>query len=237
MYTFDSRIRYSETDADERLTLTALTDYFQDCSTFQSEDLGVGVKYLQKQHLVWVLSSWQIVIDEYPKLGDHVTVGTFPYQFKTFMGSRNFFMDRKDGQRLAYANSLWTLLDTETMQPARVTEEMTTRYIPEEKLPMEYAPRKIALPSNLEKQPVITVQPFHLDSNHHVNNAQYVKMAFACLQEDTTVRQMRAEYKMQAHLGDVIVPYSATNENVTTVSLCNESGDPYAIVEFTAKED
>ena len=35
MYSFDSRIRYSETDADGRLTPEKLIDYFQDCSTFQ----------------------------------------------------------------------------------------------------------------------------------------------------------------------------------------------------------
>ena len=41
MYTFDSRIRYSEVGEDKRLTLISLVDYFQDCSTFQSEDLGI----------------------------------------------------------------------------------------------------------------------------------------------------------------------------------------------------
>ena len=36
MYTFDSRIRYSETDEYSSLTVPALIDYFQDCSSFQS---------------------------------------------------------------------------------------------------------------------------------------------------------------------------------------------------------
>ena len=43
MYTFDSRVRYSETDVNGTLSVTAAVNYFQDCSTFQSEDLGVGV--------------------------------------------------------------------------------------------------------------------------------------------------------------------------------------------------
>ena len=33
MYAFDSRIRYSETDSEGYLTLDALLNYFQDCST------------------------------------------------------------------------------------------------------------------------------------------------------------------------------------------------------------
>ena len=43
MYTFDSRIRYSETDSEGKLTMASIINYFQDCSTFQSEDLGLGV--------------------------------------------------------------------------------------------------------------------------------------------------------------------------------------------------
>ena len=45
MYTFESRVRYSEVDHTELITLPAIINYFQDCSTFQSEDLGVGIDY------------------------------------------------------------------------------------------------------------------------------------------------------------------------------------------------
>ena len=48
MYTFESRIRYSETDSDGKLAMASLINYFQDCSTFQSEDLGLGVECLQE---------------------------------------------------------------------------------------------------------------------------------------------------------------------------------------------
>ena len=39
MYEFNSRVRYSEIDHHGTLTLPALINYFQDCSTFQSEDV------------------------------------------------------------------------------------------------------------------------------------------------------------------------------------------------------
>lgn len=41
-FEFTSRVRYSETDPEEKLTLVSLVDYFQDASTFQSEDCGSG---------------------------------------------------------------------------------------------------------------------------------------------------------------------------------------------------
>ena len=48
MYTFDSRVRYSETDKDGRLSLNGIINYMQDCTNFQSEDIGVGIDFLNE---------------------------------------------------------------------------------------------------------------------------------------------------------------------------------------------
>ena len=46
-YEFEGKVRYSEIDHRATMTLPALINYFQDCSTFQSEDLGIGTTVLQ----------------------------------------------------------------------------------------------------------------------------------------------------------------------------------------------
>ena len=51
MYEFDSRVRYSEVDHHGTMTVPALINYFQDCSTFQSEDLGIGTTAVSYTHL------------------------------------------------------------------------------------------------------------------------------------------------------------------------------------------
>jgi hypothetical protein len=38
-YSFEGKIRYSEVGEDGRLTMPGILNYFQDCSTFQSESL------------------------------------------------------------------------------------------------------------------------------------------------------------------------------------------------------
>ena len=60
MYTFDSRIRYSEIDRSGRLSIPAVVDYFQDCSAFQSEELGVGVEYLANKKRAWNVKRSQL---------------------------------------------------------------------------------------------------------------------------------------------------------------------------------
>lgn len=242
MYSFESRIRYSETDSEGKLTLLSLMDYFQDCSTFQSEELGVGLSFLREQKLVWVLSSWQIAIERLPEMCEKVTVGTFPYDFKGYFGFRNFIMQDGTGCPLAKANSMWTLLDTETFKPRRPPEIMVQKYKIEERLPMDYAGRKIALPADMAVKEVITVKPHHLDTNRHVNNAQYVGMAMDYLPEDYIVTGMRAEYKKQALLHDILVPCVQAcqregGSEAYVVSLQDTEGGIYTNVEFEGRRN
>lgn len=236
MYTFNSRIRYSECDNKAVLTLGALLNYFQDASTFQAEALGVGGRYLLEHNLVWVLSSWQIVVNRYPGLCEEVETGTFPYAFKGCLGYRNFLMRTTEGEVLAQANSLWTLLNLQQQTMAYPTERIKQAYETEERLPMVYAGRKIAVPEGGVQEEPILVRKHHLDTNNHVNNGQFVDMAMNSLPADFVIGQMRAEYKMQAHLGDELIPYVAKSPGLCTVSLQNRDGRPYAVVEFAEKE-
>lgn len=237
MYSFNSRIRYSETDSNGKLSLEGLLDYFQDCSTFHSEDLGLGVDYLKTNKMIWVLSSWQIEIKRFPDLAENVCIGTFPYDFKGCFGYRNFFLTDEKGEYLAKANTMWTLLDTENFRPLHPNELMLEKYVLEEKLPMDTVGRKIAVPADAEAQEEIVVRKQHLDTNNHVNNVQYVRMAMDFLPEGFTVTKMRAEYKKQALLHDVLMPYviRETGEDAGEkwiVSLQDKNGSIYVNVEF-----
>ena len=232
IYQFDSRVRYSEVDENRRITLLSILNYFQDCSSFHSEKIGVGIDYLNKRQCAWVLSSWQIVLGELPVFGQEITVQTWPYSFKGFLGERNFCIRDEKGEKLAWANTLWTYVDLKTGHPTRVPKEEQEAYVLHEKLDMDYAPRKIALPEKMEKKESFLIVKHHIDTNHHVNNCQYVQMAMDYLPENFKIHQMRAEYKQQARLNDVICPARAVDENKTTVLLNDQKGEPYAVVEF-----
>lgn len=234
MYTFDSRVRYSEVGIDGNMTLIALLDYFQDCSTFHSEDIGLGTDYLRELNQVWMLSAWQICVNRYPHLCERIVIGTAPYEFKGFVGYRNFEMKTAEGEVLAYANSIWSLMDMDKMAPAKPSEKMLAGYVLEEKYSMEYAPRKIRVPAEGRPMEPFAVKEHHLDTNNHVNNGQYVRMAMEYVPKDLYVKQLRVEYKSQAMLGDRICPVVSADEGSGQyiVSLNKEDGRPYSIVEL-----
>ena len=151
------------------------------------------------------------------------------------MGSRNFLMKTKDGELLATANSLWTLLNFETMKPSMPTKEHLSMYRVEEKLDMEYAGRKIVVGDVGQVMEPVMIRKQHLDSNNHVNNGQYINIASDYLPDGFDIYQIRAEYKKQAHLGDVFVPYVVTEAEKIIVSLRDENGGVYMNAEFTAR--
>ena len=232
MYSFDSRVRYSEVDENRELTLTGIINYMQDCSTFQSEGLGLGIDYLERERRAWLLSAWQIVIERYPKLGEEITVSTWPYDFKGIYGYRNFTIRDSAGECLVKANSTWFFFDTEAGRPVRPEPAHIEAYRvgEEDRLDMEYAPRKVSLPEDYEEKPAVCVARHHIDTNHHVNNAQYVEIAREFLPERMRIRELRAEYKKAALLGDVIIPRVSCADGVYTVALCDGEGAPYALV-------
>lgn len=238
MYQFQSRIRYSEINSEGKLTLPALLNYFQDVTTFHSEDLHVGVSYMKEIRQVWVLSAWQIVIGRYPGMGEQVEIGTIPYDFKAFMGSRNFFMKDEKGQYLAKGNSLWSLLDMDTGRPITPSQEMMDTYGCGEKLDMDYAPRKIVVPKEggLAQEPIV-VRKHHLDTNQHVNNGQFVQIASEYLPEEFRVGQLRVEYRQQAFLNDVLHPVVSVSDGKYIVEIKDANGKPYVIVEFSQAQE
>lgn len=232
MYCLKSRIRYSETDEKGQLKLESFVDYFQDCSTFQSEDLGVGVQWLLSRNRCWVLNSWQIRIHRYPKLGDAVEVYTWPYSLKGILGDRNYMLKDDKGEVLAEATSLWSYFDTQNKRPAKIDEDVLERYTLEPGMDAMWEGRKILMPKQMQALSSFCVQRNHLDTNHHVNNSAYVKMALEYLPADYVPDKLRVEYKRSAVYGDVIFPHINIEESRIVVALSDENEMPYAIVEF-----
>ncbi len=236
MYEFKSRVRYSETDPDALLSYVGVMNYLQDCSIFHSEDCGLGVIPLEKIHRAWLLAYWDILIDRRPVLGEEIAVSTWAYDFKSVFGYRNFLIKDSSNVPVVKADSYWILTDTSTVTPVKVTEEFTRPYgVGEPRLDMEKKSRKIKLPADMKTVGEMKVMRHHLDTNQHVNNAQYVDIAREALPEsaaDADIHEIRVEYKKTAVLGDEMVLLLGEMEDAYVISLQNPEGGIFANVEL-----
>ena len=243
MFTFSSKIRYSECGVNKKLTLPALVNYYQDCSTFHSADTPGSWEALMEKNLVWMICCWEIEVSRYPSLYEEVKTGTIPYSVRGLYGCRNYCMMDAAGEMISKANSIWVLIDLKSQLPVRIPKEVADSYPSEKKLDMDYLGRKVLFPKTGEvtKAGELTVRMRDLDINRHVNNEQYIRFATDALEEAgfgdrTHPKKIRVEYRKQAFKGDTILPVindrTEDGQRIFTVSLNGSDGNPYCLVEI-----
>ncbi|MBE5937375.1 MAG: acyl-[acyl-carrier-protein] thioesterase [Lachnospiraceae bacterium] len=241
MYSYFTRVRYSETDMGGRLTETALLDYLQDTAIFHAEDLGYSIQYMSDNNIVWVLGAWQINIKELPLIGEEIRIDTYPYRFKGFVGCRSFCILSKDGSKeYANANSVWSLINTETMRPEKVPQSMVDAFLDDD-IEIDNIGKKIRVPDDVDyhKMDDIVITPHYLDTNNHVNNAQYVYIAREYIADvcgdKKTISRIRAEYKKQIFLGNILKPRVCVDGEIVLVVFEDEDDKIATIVEFVIR--
>ena len=232
-FEYPTVVRYSEVGHRGLMTLPAVINAFQDCSTFQSEALGVGMAWLKHEQRAWVLTHWHIVIDRYPSLCEEIAVGTFATSFRGFTANRNFYLKDTADRLIARANSSWASIDLATGKPIRPTQEHVAPYGTHEPLDMPAEERRVRVPEHLEPAGPIVVRRGLIDTNEHVNNCQYVTMALELLPRETAPKTVRVDFRRAAVLGDTIVPALAQEPERTVVTLSDTEGGIYAVVELS----
>ena len=127
------------------------------------------------------------------------------------------------------AHSVWFLYDTQKNVPLRVGDIDREPYgAAEPPLDMGPEPGRIKLPEpeQLTAGKPVRIQTHHLDTNHHVNNAWYVELARGAVPELAEIREIRAEYKRAALLGDVLIPRTFRDpQGEWIVALTGENGE------------
>lgn len=232
MYSYDAIVRYSETGGRKKSNMASLANYFQDCAILQSENVGIGLDYLADHHRAWFLISWQIEVDRYPAMGEKIKVRTWAYDFKASLGFRNIDILDENGIRIVKAASIWSYVDTKTLRPARIENEVSEAYPMEPAIDMEYAPRKIKLFDDHNVVDTRKVMQYQIDSNNHMNNEAYIALAQEYVEDISAIKAVRAEYKMQYVKDDVIVVKRAQKENLLQILLCDEKSVIKCVVQF-----
>lgn len=232
MHKLDFKVGYSDIGTKETMKFGKLIDHFQDCYNFQLESQGLDLEYFKNISQTWLASSWQLVIKRMPVIYEKVTAATSVYSCKSVFGYRNYMLYDEQGNICVEGNSVGIYIDVNTGKLMKVPKEEIEKYNIEPKLDIEYLPSKIDIPENGEEREHFVITKQYLDTNNHVNNAQYIYMTEEYLPDDFEVRTLRVEYKNAAKHGNVIVPIIYRQENIILVTLCDENKKPYAIVEY-----
>lgn len=201
-------IHYYEVDYKKRALITSIMDYFGDMAMYQSDTLGIGIKYIEENNLAWVMYKWDININRYPKYGEKIKVITKAEGFKKFYAYRSFEIKDNSGEVIVKANSIWLLINIKRRKPVRISDDFYTAYsVPKDKSDFEEI-ENIKILDKIDNEKVFNVRYSDIDTNRHVNNVKYAAWAIEVVPKEVVIdyklNNLKVIYKKETGYGQAI---------------------------------
>ena len=157
------------------LRLSHLLYFAQQAATGHCDQLGLDWDSMAAKNLFWAVIRHRVLIDRLPKVGENITVRTWPMPTtRTYYPRIVQGLDEK-GQLLFQVVSMWVLMDIKTRSmvlPGKSGIDVSgITYGGEPEMPVSLHPEA------REHSTVWTVAQQDLDFNGHVNNAKYLDHA------------------------------------------------------------
>ena len=232
MFTFDTKVSYSRVDKRGQVPFYEIMNYFQDCTNFQSEALGVGIEHMDSVGKAWIIVAYKIRINKPIMLGQDIRVGTAPTKFGAGFASRKFFIQDDQGEYLVQADSMWILIDRNNRKPVHITKEDCTMYDLESEFEGLKATRKLTLSEEKSKLDTFKVMKTYIDNNGHMNNADYLRVVEEILPEDSQFQEVDIVYNKEALEGENIIPYLHKGVDGTAISFESQEGEVLTKIKF-----
>jgi len=192
----------AECDVVGKWKLSDLMDSLQNTANEQSHALKIWHSDLTDMNLSWVLYKTELVIEQYPFLGETVYIQTFMKGPKSIFCPRYYYVKNRENQIIARAGSLLVLMDRTTRKA--VSPESKGIHIPdadgvEPSLKISMGRKQLSGQKSIEKY---TPQYSDIDVNGHVNNARYADWLCNSLGIDT-LRENEIIYASFRYISEV----------------------------------
>ncbi len=233
MYTLNYQVTTSCCDSEGKLKLFSALQMMQDCSEMWIDSEPTARKFFTDNNMTQLLATRQVEVVRVPRFKEALTVTTSIYEVMPMYGFRNTFIRDAQGEPCYRTWSMGAFIDLATGKLARLSDAAIASLTLEPKQEMNYRGRRIILPKEAGTvlDPV-QVMRADIDYNHHMNNANYVRIAMELLPEGFEVKDMRVEYRIAARLGDLLTPTLYPIDGGYIIALTID-GATSAIIELT----
>lgn len=208
------KITAYDVDANNRLKVSRVFDYFQDAASNDAERLNFGYKNFIPLGLLWVLSWVKIEFISYPKFMDEIKIQTWGKKQHKLYSMRDFLILNADDEIIIRGTSAWLLLDFKSLRP-----RILTQLYPELKL-LETKDALTDLPQKINQKPetalVYTkhIRYSDIDLNQHTNNAKYIELMSDCFDQEFykthSVKSLTVSFNAETKFGDEIELYKGS---------------------------
>jgi acyl-ACP thioesterase len=173
-------VRFASIDRSDRLTLSAVFQFFQEAAISHAENLDVGREDMERTGQVWVLSRISVIVDRRPGYLETVTVRSWPRGGEKLFAVRDFDIRDKDDIPVVSARSGWLIVDLQKRRPLRPQSVMDS--LPQNEGVDAFTSGSAAeVLKNLEERAGLQKAAERkalytdIDYNGHVNNVRYIQ--------------------------------------------------------------
>ncbi|MCI9031134.1 MAG: hypothetical protein HFK09_01250 [Clostridia bacterium] len=172
-------VALDELDFLERLKPAAALQYFQDLATVHADEIGIGFEEMSARNMLWVLSKLSVKYYRSPKVGEKITVTTFPRKPSMAYALRDYYVTDKDENVIMSGSSKWLVIDKDNHMIRRCSPLFSYSdevYFPND--PFENANKTVSDARDTEMRLAMSdmVRLTDIDRNRHMNNARYGDM-------------------------------------------------------------
>lgn len=208
----DYEIRSYECDKRGNLRLLTLMNIFQDIADSNASEIGVGLDFCLKNGLAWIGANYHIVIHQFPKLHQKISVLSWPSAEKKLGAYRDFLILDENGNIMVRASSQWILIDFVKRRPVSLRDHLPAYSVISERAVETEFP-KIDISQDINFRQEFKIRFDDIDFNGHVNNAVYPLWATEAagdeFREKNEPEEIEIAFKKESFLGENVIVDSA----------------------------
>ena len=218
-------INFCDVGENNQITNKGILRLMQELAGQHSDSVGIGLNDTPNTGLAWIILNWKLKVFSRPKWNEELTLTTWTKCEKNLFCYRDLKMCDEKDNIIAVAKSKWILFDINKKSISRVSKEVQEKFPDsDESVFSEKMNEKLKEPENSEFVYEYKIQKRDIDTNHHVNNLNYIDYAYEALPDDFSssndFSNVEIMYKHESKLGEIIsifISISSENDYIITI--------------------
>ena len=212
-----------------------ILECFENIAELHSKSIGLGIDYVLKEGITWVILDWQLKIISRPMYGQNLEVHTWARYTNKFYSYRDFEM-YADGKLCVIATSKWLLIDTTKQRPVKIQDEFIQRYEPEVDKEV-FGIKEVEKLKELEeydKREEYIIRRCDIDLNGHMHNLNYIDLVYQMLSDEDIEKDfnnIRITYKKEIKYKDKVQTLYKMEEDKYYFVIKSQQNNIHALIE------
>lgn len=209
-----------------QLTNKGLLRMLQEIACIHSKLVGYSVSDAVETGHAWIILNWKLQVFSRPKWNEKLTINTWSSKHTFVAYYRDFEVFDEHNNLVAIATSRWVFYDLNKGTFTKFSNDSKSKFETLDKHVFETPMNeKLTEPENSKLITQYTVTRRDIDTNHHVNNLNYLDFAYEALPEsiffNNEFKNLEISYKHEAKLSDTLNLFYAKPDNSNIITIKN----------------